>query len=142
MAKQKKHILSLDPEINFDVVGICSHHSDYRLVWAINEKLGMRLIKCDDYLMTDKKGNVSSNHSMFEFEDEMNRLQYYMIKNKSEGQYLVKEKPVIDYLLFLYDNFAVEPDQLVQQLKDISCILGAYMIDPSECASFENIDLN
>lgn len=142
MAKRKKHILTLEPEINFDVVGVCTHHSDYRLAWAINEQLGLKLVKCDDYIMTDKKGEESSNHSMFEFEDQFNRINYYLIKNKSEGQYLVKEKAVIDYLLFLCDNHAVETEELVRELKKINCVLGAYTLNVDECASMENIDLN
>ena len=142
MAKRKKHVLTLEPELNFDVVGICTHHSDYRLAWAINDHLGLKLVKSDDYVMTDKKDVATSNHSMFEFEDEMNRLNFYLIKNKSQGQYLVKEKPVIDYLLFLFDNHAIEPEALVKDLKEVSCVLGAYTIEVDECASMENIDLN
>ena len=68
MGKRKKHILSLEPEVDFDMIGICSHHSDYRLVWGINEKMDLHLSKSDDdYCITNKKGDTTSLHSMYEF---------------------------------------------------------------------------
>lgn len=142
MAKRKKHILSLEPEFDFDMVGICSHHSDYRLAWSINNKLGLQLCKCEDYLMTDKKGEIKSSHSMYEFEDDTNRLNYYMIKNKCQGQYLIQEKPTIDYFLFLQDNNAIEIDELLADLKNVSSILAAYDFIPEEIASAENLVFN
>ena len=44
MVKRKKHILTFVEEINFDLIGICSHHSDYRLVWNINQNTGLLLL--------------------------------------------------------------------------------------------------
>ncbi len=142
MAKRKKHILSLEPELDFDMVGICSHHSDYRLAWSINNSLGLHLCKCDDYLITDKKGDVRSSHSMYEFEDDTNRLNYYMIKNKCQGQYLIHEKPTIDFFLFLCDNNAIEVSQLLANLKSVSSVLAAYDFDPEEIPSAENLVFN
>ena len=139
MAKRKKHILSLEPEFDFDMVGICSHHSDYRLAWNINDKLGLRLCKCDDYVTTDRKGDIKSSHSMYEFEDTINRLNYFMIKNKCQGQFLIHEKPTIDFFLFLCDNSAIEIEELLTNLKAVSSILAAYDFIPEEIASAENL---
>lgn len=140
MAKKKKHTLELDQELDFDLIGVCSHHSDYRLAWGINEKLGLHLSKCDeDYCVTDKKGHVVSNHSMYEYMDEANRLSYFMIKNKHQGKYLIPEKPGIDFFLFLYDNWAVEVSDLVVELKTVPSILGVYPFDPEEIISAQTI---
>jgi hypothetical protein len=140
MAKTKKYTLTIDYEIDFDLIGICSHHSDYRLAWSINEKIGLNLAKCDeDYVLTDKKGEAVSNHSMYNFEDEENRLTYYLIKNKHHGKFLIPEKPSIDYFLFLHDNIAIELDELMNDLKSVPSILGVYEFDPVEIGSAENI---
>lgn len=140
MSKKKKHTLELDQEIDFELIGICSHHSDYRLAWGINERLGLHLAKCDeDYCVTDKKGSVVSNHSMYEYCDENDRLFYYMIKNKHQGKFLIPEKPSIDFFLFLCDNCAVDIADLVADLKTVPSILGVYPFDPEELNSAQNI---
>lgn len=141
MAKKKKHILSFDEDVNFEMIGICSHHSDYRLAWNINSTLGIHLNKIEPYIVSNKSGSKTSNHSMYEFVDEVNRLNYYLIKNKHEGQYLIPEKPAIDYFLFLCDNCAVETDELMAQLKTASSVLGVYEFFPEEISSTQNIVL-
>lgn len=143
MARPKKHTLSLDQVYNFDMVGICSHHSDYRLAWGINQTLSIQLCKCEeDYLVTNRKGEMVSSHSMYEFRDEENRLDYFLIKNKHQGKYLIQEKPSIDFFLFLCDNCAIEITELMQQLKTVSSILGVYDFDPEELTSCENLVFN
>ena len=71
LAKKKKHTLTFDQEFDFDMIGVCSHHSDYRLVWNINAKIGLQLAKShEDYSIMNKKGEVVSNYSMYEYRDE------------------------------------------------------------------------
>jgi hypothetical protein len=142
MGKRKKHILSLEPDLDFDMIGICSHHNDYRLVWGINDKMSLKLSKSDDYCLTDKKGEIVSSHSMYEFVDELNRIEFYLVKNKSQGKYLVQEKPTIDYFLFLCDNIAINVDELMQELKTVPSILGVYQFHPEEVSSAENLVFN
>ncbi|MCH2229835.1 MAG: IPExxxVDY family protein [Crocinitomicaceae bacterium] len=143
MGKRKKHILALEPEEEFEMIGICSHHSDYRLAWGLNKKTGLHLTKCDsDYVVTNKKGEPTSLHSMYEFMDDENRIEYYMIKNKEKGQYLIPEKPSIDYFLFLCNNHVIEVSDLIVELKTVTSILGAYLFYPEEIASAENLVFN
>jgi len=140
MAKRKKYTLELDDDLEFDLIGICSHHSDYRLAWGINNKLELHLSKCDEpYCVTDKKGVVVSSHSMYEYSDVNDKLVYYLIKNKHQGKYLIPEKPGIDFFLFLCDNWAVEIPELVVKLKAVDSILGVYPFDPEELTSAHNI---
>jgi hypothetical protein len=140
MAKKKKHTLTLDQYFEFDMLGLCTHHSDYRLAWGINENIGLKLTRCDeDYVVTDKKGEIVSTHSMYEFNDEENRLSYFLVKNKHQGKYLIPEKPSIDYFLFLNDNNAVDPDELMVELKNVPSVLGVYEFDPMEIDSAGSI---
>ena len=140
MAKQKKYTLTIDQDFDFDMIGVCSHHSDYRLAWSINEKIGLHLTKCDeDYVVTDKKGVAISNHSMYAYEDEENRLTYYLVKNKALGHFLIPEKQSIDFFLFLHDNIAIELDDIIIELKSVPSILGVYKFDPLEIGSAENL---
>lgn len=139
MAKKKKYTLELEPEFDFDLIGICSHHSDYRLAWGINEHLGLHLVKCEEnFELMNKRGEVVSSHSMYSFQDEENRIEYYLIKNLSQGKYAVPENTSIDYFLFLCNNHAVEPRDVIAQLKEVNSILGAYAFEPEELDSAEN----
>lgn len=138
MAKQKKYTLAFEQTFDFDMVGICSHHSDYRLAWGINECLAIQLCRCEeDYIVTNRKGEAISSHSMYEFADEENRLDYFLVKNKIHGNYLIPEKPSIDYFLFLCDNSAIDIQRLTKQLKTVKSILGVYPFEPEEIDSAE-----
>lgn len=143
MSKTKKHILTFEQEYDFDMIGICSHHNDYRLAWSLNEKLDIQLTKCDeDYIVVNKKGLRISQHSLYEFKDTENLIEYYLIKNKSLGKYLIPEKPTVDYFLFLYENHIWEPDFLSQELKNVPSVLGVFIFDPEEFDSTENLVFN
>ncbi|MGO1586222.1 MAG: IPExxxVDY family protein [Mesonia sp.] len=66
-----KYTLSLEDDYNFDLIGLCSHQADYRVCWSINETMGLRLQKSiEPYMVSGKKGDVVSSHSLFEWEDE------------------------------------------------------------------------
>lgn len=133
MVRKKKHTLEFDEEFEYCVVGISTHHSDYRLVWSINSKLDLRFEKQDiDYLVSHKKGMESSSHPLFTFCDEDNHLDYFLIKNKSAGKQLIPEKPMIDYFIFVNDSVAFEFDLFVQKLKSVDSVLGVFPIDADE----------
>ncbi len=139
MAKRKKYTLELEPELDFNMIGICSHHSDYRLAWGINQHLGLHLIKCEEnFELMNKRGEVISSHSMYIFQDEDDRVDYYLIKNKHQGKYAVPENTSIDFFLFLCNNHIVDPAEIIKQLKEVNSIQGAYAFQPEELNSAEN----
>lgn len=142
MTKKIKHTLIDDEVVDFDMIGICSHHNDYRLAWSINEHIGIQLKKIEPYTLVNKKGTITTHHSRYQFEDDDNRLMYFMIKNKHQGQYLIPEKSTIDYFLFLCENCAVDLDGLISKLKSASCVLGAYTFYPDEIESAQNLVLD
>jgi hypothetical protein len=143
VTKTKKHILTFEQEYDFELIGICSHHNDYRLAWGINEKLGVHLEKSeDDHLVMNKKGLVQSNHSKYVFKDEENLTEFYLVRNKSLGKYLIPEKPTIDYFLFIYENHLLDVHELVNDLKEVTSVLGAFVFDPEELESTEHIVFN
>ena len=140
MIKPKKHILTFDQTYDFEMIGICSHHNDYRLAWGLNEKINIQLIKVDeDYVVASKKGVQLSNHSMYEFKDPENLIEYYLIKNKNQGKFLIPEKPSIDYFLFLFENHEWDVEDLVSELREIPSILGVFIFNPEEFSSTENL---
>jgi len=143
MTKPKKHILTFDQAYDFEMIGICSHHNDYRLAWGLNEKIDTQLIKVEeDYVVSSKKGVKLSSHSMYEFKDPENLIEYYLIKNKNQGKFLIPEKPSVDYFLFLFENHLWDVEDLVSELREIPSILGVFIFNPEEFDSTENLVFN
>ena len=143
MAKQRKYTLTLDYEYDYEMIGICSHHVDYRLVWGINEKLKLQLSKAkQDFVVVRKKGQVPSHHSFFEYKDVENLIEYYLIKNKSDGKYLIPEKQDVDYFLFLREISAEDSSDFITKLKTVSSILAIFQFNPEEISSTENLIFN
>ena len=143
MTKPKKHILTFDQAYDFEMIGICSHHNDYRLAWGLNEKIDIQLIKVEeDYVVSSKKGVQLSSHSMYEFKDPENLIEYYLIKNKNHRKFLIPEKPSVDYFLFLFENHLWDVEDLVSELREIPSILGVFIFNPEEFDSTENLVFN
>ena len=143
MGKQKKYTLTLECEYDFEMIGICSHHSDYRLVWGINSVLNLNLEKADeDFIVVNKKGQRLSNHSFYEFKDSEDLIEYYLIKNKNEGKYLIPEKQDIDYFLFLCENYLENTTEIIQKIKSVKSVLAVFNFNPKEIHSTENLVFN
>jgi hypothetical protein len=138
MSKHKRHILSLEPSLDFELIGICAHHSDYRLAWGLNQGLSLQLAKNDEmYVMQSKKGTILSQHSFHFWHDELNGTEFYLIKNKSEGKYLIPEKSQIDYFLVIRENHLLELDDLLEQVKNVNSVMAAYIFEPESLPSAE-----
>nr|WP_299204758.1 IPExxxVDY family protein [uncultured Brumimicrobium sp.] len=131
-----KYTLSLEDDFNYDLIGLCSHQGDYRVCWSINERIGLRLQKSTEpYMVSGKKGAITSSHSLYEWFDEEENVNYYFIQNKNEGKFLVPEKAQIDFFLVIKDAGVVDVESLLGELRKISCILTAFIFDPYELKS-------
>jgi hypothetical protein len=142
MGKQKRHLLEWESETDFDLIGICSHHNDYRLAWSINSTLGFRLEQSTSpfYVTHTKKGiTVHQSHSMFEYYEEENRVNYFLIRNKEEGKLLIPEKPTIDFFLFIHKDNVIDAHQLAEKLRQVNSILAIFKLQPEDLPSTENI---
>lgn len=140
MSKQHKYNLLIETDYDYDMIGICSHHSDYRLVWGLNELLKIQLAKAeDDFVVTGKKGSGNSSHSYYFTSDEENMMEIYFIKNKAGNKFLIPEKQQIDYFLFLRNNRIYSVKEWVELIKSHPSVLTAFEFDPHEFSSTEYI---
>jgi len=141
--KSKKHTLLLDVEETYRMIGICSHHSDYRLVWGINNELHLDLEKSKNpFFAYSKKGGIQSEHSFYTFLDETNQINFYLIKNKSLNHFLIPEKQELDYFLFICDDHYDLLENIIQKLRNVSSVLTVVELDPSTIKSTEQIQFN
>jgi hypothetical protein len=143
MSKVKKHLLSIDEELEFDVIGITSHQLDYRLVWYINSNLGIHLTKNQSTLpvFNDKKAN-EINFTYYNYDDELDRVGYFFVKNKNGLDFLVPEAQSVDYFLFLTNNYIIEIDEFIQKLRTIDTVLGVFKFDNQKFKSFQYLEFN
>ena len=141
MTKVKKYQLEFEQEFDFDMVGISTHHSDYRLAWCLNAELGMHFTRSEEpYILVPKKKSAGrSSHIMYEYCDEENHTDYYLIKNKAEGKFLVPEKPSIDFFVFICDAGIIDIDAFTENLRKVSSVMATFTFYPEEIESCANL---
>jgi hypothetical protein len=143
MTKMKKYLLNLDEDLDFDVVGISSHQLDYRLVWSINASLRLHLTKAYQPLVVyNEKKNMDLTFPVYGYQDELDRVGYYLLKNKNGLDYLVPEASTMDYFLFLTNNHAIDVEKFISELRRIETILAVFSFDNQKHKSFQYLEFN
>jgi hypothetical protein len=142
MAKSKKHNLSFEQDFDFDMIGICSHHNDYRLAWSLNSELHLHLEVSKEPYIADLKKNATEirvEFPMYEYLDEENHLEYFLIKNKVQGRFLIHEKQNIDFFLFVCERGMVDLSGLIAKLRNVSSILAVFPFEAEEIDSAKKL---
>lgn len=140
MSKIKKHIIEFEPDYEYEMIGLCSHHSDYRIVWELNEELEFQFIKNQELFKSwNSKGVLLSEHPYYLFNDQENYISFFLITNKHGNEFLIPEKKQIDYFIFIINNQIYPLQQLVTKLKNLNTIIAAYSFDPLEFNSTKNL---
>ena len=134
----KKLRLDSDYDNDFTILGIASHLHDYRLIWSLNEKMHLHLIKMDDLKIFQDKKNEFNKFSMFYYEDVNTFKNYYFISNTGENGLLFPELKQINYLMFLKGNISSEMKK--ELIQNISSIVNVLTIYPISLSLIKNID--
>jgi hypothetical protein len=130
--KKKTHKLSIDAEYSSAIIAISSHENDYRLSWAINKQLGTNFVKTDNLVVFNKKYKVEQEFSLFVFEDEDSQVKYHLVANKCDKGYLIPELSNMDFFIQIYGEISADfKERLLEKLKKINIVTGAFIIDPS-----------
>ena len=134
-----KHKINFEDDYTFELIGICSNHSDYRLSWNINQCLKIALKKADDYILNSKKEGESA-HSFYAHIEDNDQLEVYLIKNTSFNfKLLIPEQDQIDYFLVLKNNFVEDVQSILTRLKENESIQTAFTFDPESLKSRANL---
>lgn len=132
-------ILSDDEKFDFILFGIICDKKDYRLGNEINKKLEINLSRQEEYTVFNSKRMEDKSFSFFEFitEDED---RFNLICNKSPKGYLLPEANSIDYLFCVrLIRFQLEETEILNALKEIPIVRGAYKLDVKELKSKDNL---
>ena len=134
-----------DLEDDYSLIGIHSTEEDFRLAYLINKHLKSKLTRYKHNL--DFK-NSDAEFAVFEYKDEINLMNYYLIRNKyvhvvdkqnneelfsgnfSTTSYLISEKKNIDYFLKIEGgNPRIFLEILVDNLNSIDQVVTSYPIE-------------
>ncbi|MFK8046723.1 MAG: IPExxxVDY family protein [Crocinitomicaceae bacterium] len=135
-----KHKLVFDETYDFDLIGICCSHPDYRLCWAMNRELKMNLSRGDDYFLRTKKDG-EYYFSYYDFINSETHESFYLIKNLSFDNYkrLIPEQDQIDYFLIVKEGYDIDFNDFLADLKKIDCILTAFQFVADDLKSKANL---
>ena len=159
-----KHTLEIEYDFDFLLIGISSHEKDYRICWALNNKLGLNLVKQDSFEIKDKKQTTPSYFSFFNEVNEEAFREYSVIANfsenkklvaaqntlfgmdelgsndHSENNLLIPEQKQMNYFFILRGELEDEEiNELLKQIKSIDIVLTAVRIDPKSLRSKQNL---
>ena len=140
MTKIKKHTIEFETDYDYEMIGICSHNSDYRIVWEINDQLEFQLFKNTElFKIWNTKGELQSEHPYYLFNDIENYTSFFFITNKQNNEFLIPEKKQIDYFIFILNNQIYPLQQIIDKLKNLNTIIAAYSFEPVEINSTKHL---
>lgn len=125
MKTEKLHI-SFDGFFDFNLLGISCSEKDYRLCWALNQILGIDMVRLSN------EGMPSREHLLefpfFEYNDEENGRVYRLLSNRFETKILMKELKNIDYL-FLIQGEDINLQEITELIGGIEFVFLATEIE-------------
>jgi hypothetical protein len=137
MAKSRKvHKLDVEPDFSFILIGISSHESDYKLIWALNTKLELKLSRVSNLVITDPKSKQVLEFSCYNGDSKEGDFHIHLLSNKCENGYLVPELGNIDYFLKLTGEvYDLHKKNILDGLKETGLVLATFLIKPENLKS-------
>ncbi len=140
MARKKKHVLNLEIEIDFAVIGLSSHQKDFKLSWSINKHLHWQLKKEDDVLVELKSSTAKVPFTLFSFVNNELGCEFLMLENKHQGYQLLPEVKGADYLIIVRGAYSKELlTETIEKLKQNSLINTAFEVDENKIVNKQNL---
>jgi len=132
-AKKRTLKLKVDHDFRFRLIGISCHENDYRLVWAINNLLGMQFVRTGNLLMHHAKLNLDLEFSLYSYQDDDRYLTYHLISNRCPDGFLFPEIKNLDFLIQITGELTDgEQKSVIKNLKSVEIISAAFLLHPGE----------
>jgi len=133
-----KLTLEVEEDYDFELIGICSHAKDYRLSWEMNKVFELDLVKGDNYELSVK--DEKQSYSFFNFIDDENWVEYYLINNRTVNGILIPEEKKSDYFLLIRGVLrGGQKESLVKGIAEIKNVLTTYEIEVKSLKSKSNL---
>lgn len=141
MSEEKQKILKLDfdQDLDFLLIGIISGARDYKLCFEVNRTFGLDLTRLDDLCISAGRPGSQTRHARF-VTNKKAEERYYLLSNRdvdNTGSF-IPEMRNIDYFLAVAGMAAnFELRRMVEELRTIDVVSGAFEINPDELKSAE-----
>jgi hypothetical protein len=138
MAKTVLRITN-DDEFDFLLIGIVCQQKDYRLCHELNHCFQLELKRQKDYEIMNNKRMKTSAFPFFQYANKDKDI-YCVFSNRGKDDFLIPEQRSIDFLLLIKENFRrINESGLINTIKEIPIVLGAYSIEVKKLKSKENL---
>jgi hypothetical protein len=135
----RKLRLETNYDNDFTLIGIVSHLKDYRLIWYINEKMHLHLVKMTDLKIFQDKKSEMNTFSLYYFDDPHTFKTYFFISNNGEKGSLFPEHKQTNYFLLIKGNITAEQrNEMVKSIYTIVNVLTVHHIPLSTIKNIEN----
>lgn len=140
---KKVHKLAGFQEDVFYSIGISSHENDYRISWALNQALDLKLVREEDLEVTDSKSGALQHFSLFNWRDENKMVSYRLLANQGPNGYLLKTFKNIDFVFLLKgETDEAQVSEIVQKINRLDMVGLAFRIDPDKLTAANRKRLN
>lgn len=137
---KRVHKLVFTPEYNFFLIGISSHENDYRISWALNKYLGLKLMKVKDHNIIDDNYPDHQSFSQYLYEDDESLLTFRIIANRCLDGFLIGEMKNIDFFLVILGEVNKKfKDEFIGKIDQLSIVNTAFQIDPKKLKSRQKL---
>ncbi|MGE0561338.1 MAG: IPExxxVDY family protein [Flavobacteriales bacterium] len=133
-----KFTLNIEEDYDFSLIGISCHAKDYRLCYELNKILEIDLVRGED-LDIDSKSS-KANYALYDYIDEENFIDYYLLSNRSNKGFLIPEHKSTDFFLLLKgasNNDIIE--NIINKISEIQLVLTSFQIDVNTLKSKQNL---
>lgn len=122
----------------YDIVCICTHLKDYKLMWNINNSFTYSFRKIVDFKV--ESGDSDENHEMYYYLDGSERVEYFLLANKCNNSVIFPVLNHVDYLLIIRNQEKIAKiENLIKTIKKIPNILTVFKADTSKLKNFNNV---
>lgn len=113
---------------DYQLIAIASHQSDYRLSWALNQKLNWHLTQTDDLVIQPGREKNNQHFTCFSFHDQQQSA-YHLIANKSQDGFLMPSMTNFDFFLRISGGYSPEDLQpVIRKIRQIEFVITAFAL--------------
>lgn len=136
----KKNKIAFDADLVCVIIGIVTPLKDYRICWFINQCFLLDLIKTEPVVIENISEFKQSSFSRFKYEEELTKSVFYVLENKSGGDYLISETRQADYLFIIKGTYYQQHiDKIISKLKEIEEVQAVVQIKQGSIKNKSNI---
>ncbi len=137
--KKRVHKLTVTDIAPFKILGISSHENDYRLSWAINQKIKVNFQKGAS-LVYHRKNNEDLEFSVFKSSKEALPAKMNLISNRCPDGFLLNRIRNIDFILQIFGDINQnEVSEIINKLRGIDLVSAVFELPAQKLREYRHL---